>query len=69
MAKTERLLIATDEGTHGHPQTFRLYRLPDGKFQLVTYHGSSVIRNETTAERPELPPTKGRVRRFRGIPA
>jgi hypothetical protein len=73
MNQETRTLTATDEGTHGSPKSFRLYRLPTSRYQLCVYFGGGLIRNEEMTEKPtndELQQiTKGRVRWFKGVPA
>lgn len=39
-------VIATDEGTHGGPDTFRVTRLANGALELVCRNGESVTHRE-----------------------
>lgn len=40
-------VIATDEGTHGGPDTFRVMRREDGTMTLVCRSGSAITHEET----------------------
>ncbi len=41
-------LIMTDEGTHNHPRTTRVYLTTDGKYRTVVKSSNGLISNETT---------------------
>ena len=60
---TERKLVATDEGTHGGPDTTRVYRLADGRFRTVKRHGMAVVSDDVSDKIPPIK-TAGRVRHF-----
>ena len=43
---TTAKIIATDEGTHGGPDTFRVYARADRGLLLQQRHGDSVVSEE-----------------------
>lgn len=59
-------LIMTDEGTHTHPRTTRVYLTAAGKFRTVVKYGDGLISEETTDTCPKESGinTEGRVRHF-----
>lgn len=55
-------LVMTDEGTHGGPNTVRVYRRKDGKHVTYRYHGGACVGCDLTDGRPTRIPTAGRIR-------
>jgi hypothetical protein len=63
---SDERLAATDEGTHGGPQTFRAYKQDDGTYSVLKYFGHGYIGREDGLSKSQVGklPTKGRVRWF-----
>lgn len=59
---TPQALVASDEGTHGGPKTYRVYRDIRGNVYAAKYHGGTLI-SSTTVEVAERD-TDGRLVRF-----
>ena len=59
MTTTDKL-IGTDEGTHDHPQTWKIFRSKDGSTYSVKYHTGAPLSRYTVQE--AMQQTKGRIR-------